>query len=97
MKGVKGFQKGHPFYLTKEQCIENGKKISAIMIARNSNNGNGWKKGHGRYRSDESYRVSGAKISQTLTGKPQPWSRGERNNMWKGGITPINAAIRTSI
>lgn len=30
-------------------------------------------------------------------GKKRPHTSGERNNLWKGGITPINAKIRTSI
>jgi hypothetical protein len=30
-------------------------------------------------------------------GKPQPWHSGEKSNLWKGGITPVNAAIRTSL
>ena len=30
-------------------------------------------------------------------GKPNTWSNGERSNFWKGGITPINKAIRSSL
>lgn len=30
-------------------------------------------------------------------GLPTPWATGENNSQWKGGITPINKAIRESI
>lgn len=36
------------------------------------------------------------KISHTLSGKPQPWNRGEHHHNWRGGITSINAQIRNS-
>jgi len=39
----------------------------------------------------------GKKISASKMGKPQPWNRGEKNYLWKGGITPINTAIRESL
>ena len=47
----------------------------------------------GRKMSDEAKQ----KISKAHMGKPKPYSRGERNNNWKGGITPINEKIRKSI
>lgn len=36
------------------------------------------------------------KISKAQKGKLRPLTTGEKNGMWKGGITPINAKIRTS-
>jgi len=32
-----------------------------------------------------------------LKGKPNLRMRGEKNHLWRGGITPINARIRTSL
>lgn len=49
-----------------------------------------WK---GKKRSKESVERSAAK----RRGVPRPENRGANNNMWKGGITPINAKIRTSL
>ncbi len=37
------------------------------------------------------------KISQAKIGKPQLWNKGEKSHLWKGGITPINKAIRHSL
>ncbi len=37
------------------------------------------------------------KIRETLTGKPQPWNRGENHPNWKGGITELNQQIRSSL
>lgn len=47
----------------------------------------------GRVQSEESRR----KLSASKMGKPQPWNRGEKNFNWKGGITPVNLAIRGSL
>lgn len=37
------------------------------------------------------------KISKALAGKPRLSNRGEKNNRWKGGITPENRKVRTSL
>ena len=37
------------------------------------------------------------KISEYRTGRPRPEIQGEKCYNWKGGITPINAVIRTSL
>lgn len=37
------------------------------------------------------------KVKMALINKPQPWRCGEKNHLWKGGITPINMAIRNSL
>jgi hypothetical protein len=37
------------------------------------------------------------KISESHKNKPHPWSRGELNVFWKGGITPVNKSIRMSM
>lgn len=37
------------------------------------------------------------KISNTLTGKPQPWNRGKNCNFWKGGIAKSNVVIKNSL
>lgn len=47
----------------------------------------------GRIPSPESIEKGASK----RRGKPLLALRGSRNNLWKGGITPINAKIRTSI
>ncbi len=50
-----------------------------------------WNKG--KPRSEETKR----KISLAIKGKKRPWNTGEKNCNWKGGITPINEAIRNSL
>ena len=37
------------------------------------------------------------KLSLAKLGKPAPWKSGPNSPFWKGGITPINAAIRMSL
>ena len=37
------------------------------------------------------------KISKSLSGKKYPNRSGKNNHFWKGGITPITRAIRTSL
>lgn len=39
----------------------------------------------------------GEKLSAYLTGRPRFDMRGDKNPLWKGGITPINKTIRTSL
>ena len=53
----------------------------------------GKKYGLGYQCSEETKR----KISIAHKGKPKLFNRGENSNFWKGGITPINAKIRTSL
>jgi len=36
-------------------------------------------------------------LSLASRGKPKPWCSGENSPNWKGGITPINVMIRSSI
>lgn len=38
-----------------------------------------------------------AKISKAHIGKPKLYMRGENNNNWKGGVTPLNEKIRKSV
>lgn len=38
----------------------------------------------------------GAKLSAVTRGRPNPKLAGSKSHLWKGGITPINQAIRTS-
>ena len=92
-----GFQKGHPTFISKETYIKIGEATSKRQRGKKPPKGAGFKKGHGRFRSDESYKNASEKISKSLLGKPQFHQRGEKNNMWKGGITPINTAIRQSL
>ncbi len=58
---------------------------------------NGFEKGHkvwlGREHSEESKK----KMSELAKGKPHPNQSGDKHPMWKGGITPENLRIRTSI
>jgi len=41
--------------------------------------------------------VTGKKISKAHKGKPKPHKQGDKNFFWKGGITPENRRIRTSL
>ena len=47
----------------------------------------------GKKRSIEVIR----RMSTTQRGIPRPDRRGEKSNLWKGGITPINLCIRGSL
>lgn len=51
----------------------------------------------GRKHSDETRRKIGLSNSLAQAGKSKPWSTGEKNWMWKGGITSVNEAIRKSL
>lgn len=37
------------------------------------------------------------KMSKAKLGKPAPWRQGNKCHFWKGGVTPINRAIRMSL
>lgn len=37
------------------------------------------------------------KISKTLTGRPQPWNRGNKCNLWKGGVSSENDKFKKTI
>lgn len=37
------------------------------------------------------------KISDALTGRPQPWNRGEKSNFWKGGKSKQTQIIKGSL
>lgn len=50
-------------------------------------------KTRGQKRSEEIRK----KMSESTKGKPRPNWRGEKSSNWQGGITPINAKIRTSM
>jgi 5-methylcytosine-specific restriction endonuclease McrA len=41
--------------------------------------------------------VPNPKLSLAVKGKPKFYNRGEKNNMWKGGITPENEKLRKSL
>lgn len=41
--------------------------------------------------------VTRRKCSEWQKGKPKPATSGDRNHLWRGGITPINRAIRNSL
>ena len=65
------------------------KKVSEIH-KRNGLKPPNWK---GKKRSQHHKEA----LSRSLTGKPRFYMRGDKNPLWKGGITPINAKIRTSL
>lgn len=103
-KGIKGFQKGHKGFNTEETYKIIGEKTRERMVEICAGGkqppwlkGKGFKKGHGALASKESYELRAKKISKALLGKPQYHQRGEKNNFWKGGITPINTQIRESL
>jgi 5-methylcytosine-specific restriction endonuclease McrA len=58
-----------------------GKSNSIALKGKNLGHTHGFKKGNKPWN----------------TGKKFPHVSGEKNHMWKGGITPINAKIRTSL
>lgn len=80
-----------------KQPEETKKKISESLRGHPFNGGTtGWfKKGQnkGRKLSEETKE----KIRQANRGKPHLSKRGEKCHLWKGGITPINQKIRTSL
>lgn len=104
-KGIKGFQKGHPDFVTKDSRKKVGEKTKKRMAAICADGQvpawlqgkSPFVKGHKGFGTKESYIKRGKKISESLTGKPQFHQRGEKSHMWKGDITPINARIRTSL
>ncbi len=65
---------------------ETGKKIGDANKKRK----NPW---IGRKHSEETKR----KISMAQKGIPRLYNKGEKSNLWKGGITPINTQIRNSL
>ena len=97
MIGKKGFQKGHPSYLTKQSIAIIASKTSERQKGKRPEWLKGFEKGHGSLRTEESYRLAAQKTSKALTGRPQYHQRGSKSHLWKGGITKINAQIRTSI
>lgn len=76
---------------------ETKRKISEAMKKRPYPPKAGFQKGHGVLGSTESYKLRAKKISKTLTGRPQFHQRGDKGYFWKGGITSVNAQIRTSL
>jgi len=90
--------------------IEKGDKHSPETIAKISAGGKGLKRSEeakknialgkignknslGHKHTEESRR----KMSLAQKGRPHPKTRGKNNPLWKGGITPVNIAIRTSL
>ena len=55
-----------------------------------------WNKGKSGYKTKPCSEERKQNISKAKKGKPMPWTVGEKNHNWKGGITPINTAIRNS-
>jgi len=83
--GVSPWNKG---IKTGQKVWNKGKK--GVQVA--------WNKGV-KYTAEQTARLNlnGLKKgSEELTGKKRPDITGERNNMWKGGITPEHRKIRTS-
>lgn len=68
-----------------------GKKLSENHIQKLKDSHIG--KGIGRKHSEDTKR----KISLARAGKKQPNRSGANCHLWKGGITPINQKIRTSL
>jgi len=57
--------------------------------------GNKWN--IGRKQKKETIEKRARALSIARKGKPFPQVAGEKNNFWKGGITPINKKIRNSL
>ena len=57
--------------------------------------GNQWNKG--RKQKKETIEKRARALSIARKGKPFPQVAGEKNNFWKGGITPLNKKIRNSL
>lgn len=102
-----GFQKGNKLGLGKKyslgmkRSLLTKNKMSNAMVGRNITWGKKISKAKkGVKFTDEHKR----KLSLAKIGRKMPWvsermkkNTGEKNNLWKGGITPINAKIRTSL
>ena len=84
-KGIKGFQKGHKTFISKETYKLIGKKTSERQIGRKPSPKVGFQKGHGRFRSDESYKKASKKISVSLKDYFSKYSfKQEKSRSWKG-------------
>jgi len=53
-----------------------------------------WKKSRKGYKHSEETK---RKIGNAQKGKSRPYQKGEKNGSWKGGVTPINQKIRSSL
>jgi hypothetical protein len=89
-KGFQGFQKGNTIWLGKSRSKENIEKI------RKANTG----KKHTEETKEKLRQINLGKVASEETKLKMRLShssqKGELNNNWKGGITPLNNSIRNS-
>ena len=81
------FKKGSKINLGRKHTKETKKKISLAKIGTPS-----WNKG--KKLNNEKTRE---KMRKAKLGKPAYWNRGEKSNLWKGGLVSINRKIRDSL
>lgn len=84
MRNEKGqFIKGSKINLGRKRPDMVGNKINLGKAA--------WNKGKKLSKEHKE------KLSKAKLGKPAPWNRGEKSNLWKGGLTSVNKKIRDSL
>lgn len=72
------------------------KKISdKVRAAYDEGRLSAWNKGKTGYKTKPCSEERKRKIG-IANKRPHPWAKGSNNKNWKGGITPINTAIRNS-
>lgn len=86
--GIKGFQKGHPFY----KGAEKGWFLKGIIPINGIETR--FKKGHNSYKRGEEYKKN---MSDIKKGKPMLSKRGEKSNFWKGGISKLQSILRNCL
>ena len=111
MKNKGQFKKGHipqaPFkkgqvsiFKGRHHSLESKKKLSKSALEgfrTGKRKINVFVKGHTIWIGKKHSLETREKMSLSSKGKHKPWMLGERNHKWKGGITPINKAIRESL
>lgn len=76
------FQKGHIPWNKGKKGRQDWHNVDGLK--------RGWTKGKRHTQSTKK------KISETLTGRPQPWNQGEKSNFWKGGKTEKMLVLKNS-
>lgn len=85
-----------PNFLGKTHSDEAKEKISEkVQAAYDEGRLTPWNKGKTGYTMPPCSEERKKKIG-IANKRPHPWAQGENNHNWKGGITPVNTAIRNS-
>lgn len=96
-KGLKGFQKGHKRFISKERYKEIGKKISISLTGKKLSREHRAKiaKAHLGMKMPPFTEEHKRKIGIANSG-PKPWRRGKNSPTWKGGIASNNGYVMIS-